>query len=278
MSLTKRLSNGWDLGMTSLHIIFDNPKLLLFPLFSSLSLLVVLGSFFGGLLMTWGIDFDAWVENANGESLQYILLFCFYLVNYFVIVFFNVGLVFAARRIFEGKEVTIAEGLNFSLSRLSTILQWAVLAATVGVILKTIQERVGWIGQIVIGLIGMVWSIATYFVVPVIAFENLSPFDAVKRSGAIIKEKWGESLAANVGFGLFYLVGYVAIIISGLLLGYVVHVVAGIVVAVLGAITLHAVISAAQTVFLAAAYQKANDEPYGDFNGETLDSMFVNKK
>ncbi len=277
MSLTKRLSNGWEMGLTSLRIISDNPKLLLFPVFSSVSLLLVLASFFGSLSLTWGLDVNAWASSVNGELFLFLLMFAYYLVNYFVIVFFNVALVFAARRIFEGKEVTLAEGLNFSLSRLSVILQWSVLAATVGVLLKTLQERMGWVGRIVIGLIGMVWGIATYFVVPVLAFENLSPIDAVKRSGAIIKEKWGESLAANVGFGLFFLLGYLSIILVGFFIGYAVHPVAGVVLAVLGILVLHTVISAAQTVFLAAAYQHANDEPYGDFNGETLDSMFIKK-
>ena len=273
----KRLSNGWEMGLTSLRIIRDNPKLMFFPVFSSQALRLVLASFLGGLAATWGLDFDTWAANANMEGLEYILLFAYYLVNYFVIVFFNVGLVYAARQIFEGKDVTIADGLNFSLSRIGAILQWAILAATVGVVLKTIQERVGWVGQIIVGLIGMVWSIATYFVVPVLAFENLSPLAAVKRSGALIKEKWGESLAANFGFALFYLLGYLVIIVGGILIGYTLHPVAGIAMGILAALILHAAIAAAQTVFLAAAYQHMNDEPYGDFNGETLDSMFIKK-
>ena len=277
MSFTKRLSNGWELGKTSLRIIHENPKLLAFPVFSSLALLLVLASFLGGLTLTWGTDVEAWLASTNVEALEYVLLFAFYLVNYFIIVFFNVGLVFAARRIFEGKEVTVAEGLNFSISRLIVILQWSVLAATVGVILKTLQERAGWIGKIIIGIIGMVWSIATYFVVPVLAFENLPPIDAIKRSGAIIKEKWGESLAANVGFGLFFILGYAIIILTGLAVGFLLHPVAGAIIGVLAALTLHTVVAAAQTVFLAAAYQHLNDEPYGDFSGETLDSMFITK-
>ncbi len=275
MSLASRFSNGWEMGMTSLRILQSNPKLLLFPVFSSLSLLMVCGTFLGGIAIASGLDFSGWTQDASG--LQYLLLFGFYLVNYFVIVFFNVGLVYCAKRIFEGHEVTLTEGLNFSYGRIGVILQWAALAATVGVVLKTIQENSGLLGKIIVGLIGMVWSIATYFVVPVIAFEGLSPIAAVKRSGAIIKEKWGESLSANIGFGVFYLVGYLIIIGAGLLLCFTIHPIAGIALGILAALVLHTIVSAAQTVFLAAAYQRVKEEPFGDFSGEVLDGMFVRK-
>lgn len=277
MAFFDRLSNGWELGMTSLKIIRDNPKLLLFPVMSTASLIMVCLSFFGGAGLLWGFNIDSLAENALGETVAYIFLFAFYLINYFVIVFFNVGLVFAARRIFNGEDVTLSEAINFSSSRLGSILQWAVMAATVGILLNMLQERMGALGKIVGGILGIVWSIATFFVVPVIAFEDLTPFDAVKRSGQIIREKWGESLAANFGFGIFIFLGYIGIIASAFLLGYLLHPVVGIVAGFLAAILLHTVVAAAKTVFLAAVYQHMNHEPHGDFRGETLDGIFIQK-
>lgn len=277
MAFFDRLSNGWELGITSLRIIRDHPNLLLFPVMSSAALLMVCLSFLGGAGIIWGFSLDEIAGNAAGETLSYFILFAFYLVNYFVIVFFNVALVYAAREIFEQREVTLSQAINFSASRLGAILQWAVLAATVGVILNTMQERLGGLGKVVAGLIGIVWSIATFFVVPVIAFENLPPLEALKRSGQVIREKWGESLAANFGFGLFFILGYVAIIASGFVLGYLVHPLAGVAAGILAALMLHATVAAAKTVFLAAVYQHMNHEPYGDFRGETLDSIFIKK-
>jgi hypothetical protein len=277
MRFFDRLSNGWELGLTSLKIIRDHPKLMLFPVMSTVALLMVCLTFLGGAGLLWGFNMSQMAENAVGETLSYVILFSFYLVNYFVIVFFNVALVFAARRVFNQEEVTLREAINFSSSRLGSILQWSVLAATVGVILNMMQEKMGGLGKIVAGLIGIVWSIATYFVVPVIAFEDLPPIEAVKRSGQIIREKWGESLAANFGFGVFFILGYLAIIASSFLLGYLVHPVAGIAAGILAAIVLHTAVAAAKTVFLAAVYQHLNHEPYGDFRGETLDSVFIQK-
>ena len=129
-----------------------------------------------------------------------------------------------------------------------------------------------------IGIIGMVWSIATFFVVPILAYEDVEPFEALKRSGKIMKERWGEALGANFGFGLFFFLGYLIIILVGIGLGFAIHPILGIVIAVLLALLLHTVISAAETVFIAATYQHLNDEPHGNFEGDVLDNIFMEKK
>ncbi len=277
MAFFDRFSNGWELGITSLKIIRDHPKLLLFPVMSTAAMLMVGITFLGGAGLLWGFNLHHLAANMVGEVLAYALLFVFYLITYFVIIFFNVGLVYASRRIFNGEEVTISEAINFSSSRLGAILQWSVLAATVGVLLNMLQERMGAIGKIIAGIAGIAWSLATYFVVPVIAFEDRAPIDALKRSGQMIREKWGESLAANFGFGLFFVVGYIAIIASSFLLGYLTHPLVGVVAGLLAILVLHTVVAAAKTVFLAAVYQHMNHEPHGDFRGETLDSVFIKK-
>lgn len=263
--------------MTSLKTIQQHPRLLIFPALSSAALIMVCLTFFGGMAAAWGLNFDEWADRGIGKAAGYVFLFGFYLVSYFVIVFFNVGLVYSARQVFNGEEVSLGDAIRFSLGRVGTILSWAILAATVGTILKAIQENAGWLGKIVVGLVGIVWSIATFFVVPVLAFEDVSPFDAVKRSGQIMRQKWGESLAANFGFGIFLLVGYVFIIAMGFLLGYTLHPIVGVLAGIVMALLLHATVSAAETVFLAATYQHLHNEPHGDFSGETLDSVFVPK-
>ena len=206
------------------------------------------------------------------------VLFAFYLVCYFVIVFFNVGLVYCAKRIFQGEEVSFKEGLNYSFSRVGTIFNWAILAATVGVVLNMLQERLGAVGSFISGLIGLAWSIATFFVIPVIAYENVSPFEAVKRSGLMMREKWGEALGANFGFGLLFFFGYVLIVIASVLIGFIIHPIVAVIGAVMMALLLHTALSAAEMVFVAATYQHLNGEPTGNFEGDVLDSVFMPKE
>lgn len=279
MKFFDRLSNGWQLGKMSLSTIRENPSLMVFPLISGFSLILLTISFFGGSYLFFGEDiFDKLEQGGNLEWMVYAITFGFYFVNYFIVVFFNIGLVHCARMILRGEETSVGEGLRFAATRLDTIVSWAFLAATVGLILKTLQERLGSFGQIVTGIIGMVWSIATFFVVPILAYENVSPIEAVKRSTYLIKEHWGESIAANFSFGLFNFLGILLVALpAGFFLGYVVHPIAGVIVGFALLMVIIIAVAAAETVFLAAVYQHVNQEPIGEFKGDVLDDVFYRK-
>lgn len=279
MSFFDRLSNGWKLGLASFGVIRENPSLMLFPVLSGASLLFICLTFFGGFAALFGFNPDAFFARfeTGGEWLAYAALFLFYLVNFTVIVFFNVGLVHCTRLIMDGREAKVGDGIAYSISRLNAIVSWAILAATVGVILKTLEERLGFVGRIIIGIVGIVWSIATFFVVPVIAYEDVTPIEAVKRSGRIVKEKWGEAIGANFSFGLFYFLGIIAIAAISVLLFFV-HPIVAIVAGVLSFLFLATAVSAAKTVFLAAVYRHVNDEPVEFYDSEVLDNVFVPKK
>ena len=82
---------------------------------------------------------------------------------------------------------------------------WALVAATVGMILRTIEERMGLIGRIIMKIIGVAWALACYFVVPVLAFEDLTPFSAVKRSAKLFRDTWGERVAGGFSIGMVFL-------------------------------------------------------------------------
>jgi Family of unknown function (DUF6159) len=206
-----------------------------------------------------------------------LYMFIFYVVNYFVVVFFNMALIHCSRLYFHGEEVTIEKGLKFSMSRIGAIFSWALFAGTVGMILRVIQEEAGWLGKIITGLIGIVWSIATFFVVPVIAYENLGPVDAVKRSSKLMKEKWGESLAATFSFGL---INFLAFIIVGLplyFIGSLIHPIAGIALAILGMFIVAAILGAAQTIFVSAVYHNITGEPVKHYDQQMVEKLFDRK-
>lgn len=277
MGFFSRIKNGWNLGLTSLQTITENPKLLAFPFISGIALVTACLTFFGGFVLIFGVEFDQWMQEAFGEYLGYIALFIFYLICYFIIVFFNVGLVYCARKVFEDEEVTFRDGIEFASSRITTILNWAVLAATVGVLLNLLKERLGSVGQLISGLAGLAWSIATFFVVPILAYEEVSPMEAVKRSASMMKSKWGETIGANFGFGILFFLGYVFIIFAVVLLIMATNPVIAIVAGIIMALLLHTALSAAEIVFIAATYQHLHDEPIGRFDGETLDSVFMQK-
>ena len=275
MSFFDRLSNGWMLAMNSFKVLKENKQLIIFPVLSGISLVLVMGSF---VLVFLGIN--GWPdENAEDpRSLSnYLFMFMFYLVNYFVVVFFNMALIHCTRLYFRGEEVSVNAGLRFSLSRIGSIFSWAVFAATVGTILRIIQEESGFIGKIITGIIGIVWSIATFFVVPVIAYEDLGPIAAVKRSAQLMKQKWGESLGATFSFGLMQFLAMIVLMIPCFIIGSLISPFAGIALGLMGAFIISAIFSAAQTIFVSAVYHNITDEPVKHFDQQMVDKLFQKK-
>jgi hypothetical protein len=256
--------------------------LLVFPLLSGIACLLVLASFAG-------IGFAAGVRISDPDEVsaaQWVVLFLYYFANYFVIVYFNVALVACAMIRFRGGSPTLSDGLAAARERIGLIAAWALLAATVGVILRIIEERVGLLGKIVIWILGAAWTVATFFVVPVLAAENLGPVDAAKRSVEIVRKAWGEAIVGNLGIGLLTFLAMLLVIGPVTVLMIVIAVktssiavaIAGAVLVVALLITLQLVSSALHSIILSALYLFATEGkvPAG-FDPARLKGAFVAK-
>jgi hypothetical protein len=127
-----------------------------------------------------------------------------------VVVFFNVALIHCANKALNNEETSVGDGLRAATKRLGPILGWTLVGATVGTILRSISERSGIIGQIVVGLVGGAWSIVTFFVVPSLALEGVGPITAIKTSFATIKKTWGETIIGNIGVS--FAIGLLALV------------------------------------------------------------------
>jgi hypothetical protein len=278
MRFFDRLSNGWELAKTSLHIIEEEKTLLLFPVMSTLALIMVSATFLGGGYFIFGEELLA----ANDEggfyvnTLAYVLAFIYYFVTYFVIIFFNAALIHCAVRILEGGKTSLSEGLEFATAKIDKILAWTSISATVGLLLKALQSN-DKIGQIAAAILGAGWSILTFFVVPVVIYEDKNVFESIKQSGRLMRQKWGESLGANFGFGFINFLGMLGIGALCFVLAQI-HVALAIIVGISLFLILATVMSAANTIFIAAVYQRVNDRPTGQFESDILDSAFISKK
>ncbi|WP_276479380.1 DUF6159 family protein [Paraflavitalea pollutisoli] len=275
MSFLTRLSNGWQITMNSFKVLKENKQLIIFPILSGASMLLVMGSFFVAMLGTssWQIE----LIETHGDAYYWGFTLLFYLVNYFVVIFFNVALTHCTRLYFHGEEVTIRKGIEFSLTRIGAIFSWALFAATVGTLLRYLQENTGWLGRIIIGLLGLAWSVTTFFVVPVIAYEDLGPIGAFKRSASIMKDKWGESAASTFSIGLIQFFAILLISVPLLMVGAAVHIILGVALGVLSALLIMAIISATQTIFISAVYHNVNGDPVEHFNDAFVDNLFEKK-
>jgi len=263
--LFNRISNGLALTRASWEVLKLDKEMLLFPLLSGLACLIVLASFALPLATSDYAQTIMQQEEVPQDATFWILLFAFYFANYFVIVFFNAALASCAMIRFDGGDPTVADGLRAAFARLPQIAAWALLSATVGVILKAIESRSEKAGRFAAGLLGMAWGISTYFVVPVLVVEGVGPFEAIRRSLSVLRRAWGEALVSNVGIGLIvFLVGLACLIpaVLGVLTGTVYEqpglVIGGVAVTVVLIILVSLISSVLNVVVVAALYRYAS--------------------
>ena len=280
----ERISNGWELAKESWGVLRMDKELIAFPLFSGIAGLLVFASFAVPLWSTGYLDALSDDPNAFQDPIAWVISFAFYFVNYFVIVFFNSALIACAVKRFRGGDPTLAYGFQASMQRLPQIAGWALVSATVGILLRAIEQSNERAGQIAAALLGMAWSIATYFVVPVLVVEGVGPIEAIKRSGSVLKRTWGEAISANFGIGF---IGFLASLpaIALILLGaYVIGQASAalgiilIVVGILGLMLVGLISSALDAIVLAALYLYANDGDIpGQFNTRLLRQAFATR-
>ena len=279
-----KFSRSWALAKASMAVLRSDKELLVFPLVSTAVTLIVAATF---ILPMFGMGMFRNLEDGSGgmPALFYAWLFCFYLVQYFVIFFFNTALVGAAMIRLDGGDPTVADGLRIARGKWTTILGYAAIAATVGMLLRALEQRAGFVGRIVIGMVGVAWTVATYLTVPVLVARDVGPIEAVKESATLLKGTWGENLIGNGGiglaFGLLYaLLAVVALAIVGFLASQemVALGVAVMAVAVLAIMMLALVHAALSGIYSAALYRVAvqGDAPAG-FDGVVLREAFQRK-
>jgi hypothetical protein len=265
-----RLANSWRLVQASASVLRSDKELIVFPLVSGAASLLISASF---LLPLWRSGaLDGIEENGTGLSAgTYVVLFLFYLVQFFVVTFANAALVGAAMIRLRGGDPTLTDGFRIASGRVGTILGYSLIGATVGMILRAIQERGGIVGQVGAAIVGIAWNLITFLVVPVLVVEGVGPIEAIQRSGALLKRTWGEQIVGNLGVGLAMLVvglGAAVVRVPLVLIAFA----SGSIIAIVLAIAFAAVVftaialvgSALQGIFTAALYRYAAE---GDTGG-----------
>jgi hypothetical protein len=266
-----RLDNSWQLVKASAAVLRADRELLLFPAISALlSLLVALTfavpAFLSGVFTTGP-------EGRLSVPMEgYLVGFLFYVVQYFVIFFCNTALVGAAMIRLRGGDPTVGDGFSIAASRIGDILGYAIISATVGVVLRAISERSGLLGRLLVGAVGLAWNLATYLVVPVLVVEDVGPFEAVQQSASYLRKTWGEQIVGNAGMGLvFGLISLGAIALGALVFVLAIGAqstvlaIAAVVFVALALVAIGLVSSALSGIYAAAVYRYAAEGETGSF-------------
>src|SRR5256885_3107865 len=217
LGFLERLRVGWQLTKLSLGVLRKEKGLVLLPFLS----LLITGAVW--ILFFITIFFLTAPSDVFGFWLFYVGLAIVYFVTFFVSIYFNAAVMGAAMIRLNGGNPTISDGLKVARANIRRIAGWALLTATVGLILRAIAERFGWVGRIVAGIAGAAWGVVTYLVVPVLIFEKIGPWAAVKRSGSLLRQTWGEAAGGDLTLGglfvLLALPGLVLILLGGIVGG-----------------------------------------------------------
>lgn len=281
-----RFARSWSLMKASAEVLRSDKSLLMFPLASSICCLLVAASFLIPIIAAM-VSAGHVVEHGQRMSAGgYVLLFLFYLAQYFVIIFFNTALAGTALARLRGEPASFGEGMAIARSRIVNIFGYALIAATVGLVLRALQERLGLIGRLVAGFLGLAWTVATFLVVPVLASQDVGPTEAISRSVELLKRTWGENIIGNAGIGVvFGLLMFIAIVLAACLIGgafatqSITAIIAAIVIVAVGLTVLGLIQASLQGIYAAALYRYAEEGEVGyGFDQAMLEQAFKPKK
>jgi len=143
------------------------------------------------------------------------LLALAYFTSMFLATFSNVAFYHEIMQALNGGRVSLRRGYRFAASRWQAILLWSVFAGLVGYLIQQIEQRVGFLGRIIMGFVGMAWSAACVFVIPVLVRDTgtTNPVRLLRNSAGTLRRTWGELVIGFVGlqlaFGVFFMMAIV---------------------------------------------------------------------
>jgi len=272
-----KFSNSLELAKQSWGVLVADKELAVFPVMSFVGAAAVTGIVGGAAYVT----LDTTTTTAGASELAptpvtYVVGIVGYLAITFVVTFFAAALVAGALERFRGGDPTVASSLSTATSRLGPIFLWSMLTGTVGLVLQSIEERLGFLGTIVVRAVGMAWQIVTWLAVPVIVDQGTGPFVSLKASAGLFKKTWGENLIAQGGLGLL---GFLALL-PGMAVGVgllAVLPVLGVVVLVVWIAFVSTTVAALNGILRTAIYLYATGQPVPQFSAASLAGAFTVK-
>ena len=271
------ISNTIDLMKSCIRVLKKDKELILFPILAAICVIL-----FVWIIFTFvGLDMSALTaEDNQSEEMPVIPLLILLFGANFIVVFFNSALVSAALDRLRGGNPNIRSGLSHATKHIHHIFIWSIIVTIMALIFAAIRASArnrGAVGQIMTSIFASLlqagWAMMTFFVVPIIVSENLSPFAAIKRSSGLFKQTWGNQVTANFGFGIFQILALLASAALGWFFGLM-SANLGMIVGVLCATTSISIIYTLEGIYKAALYEFAMGEKPLEFEQQDLRTAY----
>ena len=282
-------SRSWHLFKSTWAVLMADKELMLFPLLAAIVTVIASVILLGGGMTVLAASPQvqqtlAAADSGDGNPVAtfafFVLMFFYFLVMSSISTYFMTGLAGAALKRFEGGDPTFGDGVRIANSRLGSIFGFAMINATVGVVLSALRSRENAGGRIAASLGGAAWNITTFLTVPVIAAKGLGPIDAIKESGSLLRHTWGEQIVGSAGIGFFFgfliliavaLGGFLAVAVSGSIAALVTVVILTLIIVA----TLAVVNSSLNGIYRASVYHYADTgEVAPQYEAELIESAF----
>ncbi len=255
----------------------DEPGLMGVPVVAFVVQLIVIGA--GALLVIPGLRSGGNSVNGGTTQLaagQWLVIVVAGVLVMFVSVVSHATIIARVMARFHGQRISNAQAARATLTKSPQLLAWAFINYVVISMLRTIGNR-GILGAVVGWLFRAGWMLASFFVVPVILFEDRGALSAIKRSVGLCRQRWGENVIGNSALAI---IGTVAIFVDlavAVLLGMA-FAPLGAVVGVLGLVALALVVTVASAAFNAALYWYAvTGQAPGQYSVGDLQSAYRQK-
>ena len=278
----RTIGNTWQITKLSWKVLQLDRELIFFPIMGTLGAIIV-GVIAAGVFAGTG-TFD---RLGSGETEFNIVDLIVTLVAYFgalyMVIFCNAALIAAARERLEGGDPNVMSGIRAVRGMWLAILGWTIITGTVGLILQALQSMarenshgvMRIVAIILVALLQTAWAYITFFVIPILVVERVGPFRAIRRSGSLLRQTWGEQLTASFSFFLIYLLAMLIVAIPVVVLIFIWPVGAIIVGVILGGIAL-ASVAAMEGIFKAALYEWVSEGKGSEwFDQRTLSNAYA---
>ncbi len=278
----RTIGNTWQITKLSWKVLQLDRELIFFPIMGTLGAIIV-GVIAAGVFAGTG-TFD---RLGSGETEFNIVDLIITLVAYFgalyMVIFCNAALIAAARERLEGGDPNVMSGIRAVRGMWLAILGWTIITGTVGLILQALQSMarenshgvMRIVAIILVALLQTAWAYITFFVIPILVVERVGPFRAIRRSGSLLRQTWGEQLTASFSFFLIYLLAMLIVAIPVVVLIFIWPVGAIIVGVILGGIAL-ASVAAMEGIFKAALYEWVSEGKGSEwFDQRTLSNAYA---
>jgi hypothetical protein len=233
-------------------MVRDEPGMLLVPVVAFAAQLVAVAI---GALVAWPGLRTA--EAANGGTVHFsgtdwLVAVLVGVAIMFISVMAHATIIARVMARFHDQRISNGQALRAALTKTPHLLAWAFINYVIVSILRNVANR-GIIGLLVGSLVRAGWLVASFFVVPVILFEDKGALASIKRSVQLCRGRWGENIVGNSALAVVAVVAVVADIVVATVIGLA-FAPLGVLVGVLGLAAVLVVVTVASAAFNAALY------------------------